>query len=466
MVTAYVKKSFIGSAAIAPLDPSRVSDRGAQAPKEQGVAIGPPSQRGDHQALNARASGFDSPLLRPVLEGPLGPEITAFREEGRVSDDPYESRVLLEELDRAQLLQLEKALRSSSKVNRSKAFAKPIRSKADQVDRVLSLLAGRAEIEEEPLFPFGHPLHEVMDSRLDEVRKLESDLTAWQAGKGEQPGGHQSVLLRMNMCIARGSLDDIANVSSKDLKTGYTEMTRLLHRVSDVGEAVENHSPNRLRALECREALIQGKYKPDDLRRDIAALEGKDGLAMEFAEVLFGVRRRPPPVLSGTREMLNYAPTCPDIIVKLADAAPEGAVLYDCGSGLGLVPMMYSFLTGNPAHGVERDPALCGRAKEAAAELGLEQVSFLEGDAREATYEEADLFFFFNPFNGSILETVFDRLKEVAKKKPIQVAQVGGGVPGNASSWLEPLRQSGSPSWYQSVPPEVFAQRDRPNSIG
>ncbi len=119
----------------------------------------------------------------------------------------------------------------------------------------------------------------------------------------------------------------------------------------------------------------------------------------------------------------------------MADALPAGSVLCDCGSGLGAVCLLYSFLSGRPSIGVERDPALVDRAKSAATEAGLSQVQFLEQDVRKADFSAADAFYFFNPFTGSIMDDVLQRLEAVARTKTIHLVGLASSF--DQIPWLE-----------------------------
>jgi hypothetical protein len=110
-------------------------------------------------------------------------------------------------------------------------------------------------------------------------------------------------------------------------------------------------------------------------------------------------------------------------------------VLVDLGAGLGKVVLLTRFLTGAAARGVELQPALVSRARAAAARMGLGDVSFAQGDAREADLSEGTVFYLYAPFTGPVLAEVMNRLRSVAVHRAIVVCALGVDVEREAP-WL------------------------------
>lgn len=126
-------------------------------------------------------------------------------------------------------------------------------------------------------------------------------------------------------------------------------------------------------------------------------------------------------------EMVFYQPTPARHIVDGVARAEITAddVVLDLGSGLGHVPLLVHVLTGARCIGVERDRAYVEVAAGAARELGLSQVRFVEGDAREADFSGVDVFYLFTPFVGTVLRDVVTRIEAEATRRAVRVVALG-----------------------------------------
>jgi SAM-dependent methyltransferase len=112
---------------------------------------------------------------------------------------------------------------------------------------------------------------------------------------------------------------------------------------------------------------------------------------------------------------------------------PRDTVL-DLGAGLGKFAMLARLLTGATVQGIEIQPALVERARSAAQRLGL-NVEFRLGDARQADFGEANVFYLYAPFSGLALRAVLARLEEHAKRRAIVVCALGVDLARDAP-WL------------------------------
>ncbi len=139
-------------------------------------------------------------------------------------------------------------------------------------------------------------------------------------------------------------------------------------------------------------------------------------------------------------EMVFYQPTPARHILEMIRASELGEddVLIDLGSGLGHVPMLASILTGARAIGIEVDAAYVHYARECAASLELERVTFVEADAREADLSAGTVFHLYTPFTGGMMRAVLDRLRNEGERRAIRVCTLGpcAGVVA-AETWLE-----------------------------
>ena len=110
--------------------------------------------------------------------------------------------------------------------------------------------------------------------------------------------------------------------------------------------------------------------------------------------------------------------------------------------------LLAALLTGARARGVEIDARLAATARDAAAGLGLDGVTVVDGDAREVDAGPADVFFLYVPFTGAALRAVLDRLEPDARARgahvcasPLDLARHPWLEPaGAACGWMEIYR--------------------------
>lgn len=200
-----------------------------------------------------------------------------------------------------------------------------------------------------------------------------------------------------------------------------------------------------------RSQIQSGAWTPAELREDFnlftrhqpgQAYYGPDDLDLLLDGVL-ELGDRPPSALADP-EMLHYEPAPARAILEFVDEAGRGPedVFYDVGAGLGRTAILAHLVSGAPARGVEYDAELWELARAGAARLGLRQVEFVQGDAREADYAGGTVFFLFTPFRGEIFRAVMARLRGRASEGPIRI-----GTFGPCSAWTaaQPwLRRSGT----------------------
>jgi hypothetical protein len=156
-----------------------------------------------------------------------------------------------------------------------------------------------------------------------------------------------------------------------------------------------------------------------------------------------------------TPEMVAYQPTPARHIFDLIARTPitPADTLVDLGSGLGHVPLLVSICTGIRTIGIELDPACINPARRSAQSLHLDNVTFLQQDAREADLSTATIFYLYTPFTGAILRTVLDALRREASTRKIRVCTLGPCTPLIASEpWLHAIgpTQSGRIAIFHS----------------
>lgn len=138
-----------------------------------------------------------------------------------------------------------------------------------------------------------------------------------------------------------------------------------------------------------------------------------------------------PYIASGLAEVLHA--------LDVTGLGPDDT-LVDVGAGLGKVVMLANLLTGARAEGVELDSALVGEARQGAKSLGLDRVSFVQGDARTAELAEARVYYLFSPFSAEVLDAVMARLRGIAERREVFVCASAAGC-----EWLTPV--SAPSSW-------------------
>jgi hypothetical protein len=126
-------------------------------------------------------------------------------------------------------------------------------------------------------------------------------------------------------------------------------------------------------------------------------------------------------------EKLFYQPTPAWHIFSLISltALTSDDVFVDLGSGLGHVPMMVSICTEARSLGIEIEATYVERAQQCARGLNLNQVTFIQQDAREADLSEGTVFYLYTPFVGSILRKVLKRLRREAAARQIRICCYG-----------------------------------------
>jgi SAM-dependent methyltransferase len=179
----------------------------------------------------------------------------------------------------------------------------------------------------------------------------------------------------------------------------------------------------------------------------------------------FGLEADAPSSAPPGDDLIGYHPSGVAPIVRAlleVPVAPDD-VFVDLGAGLGKVVLLAALLTGAAARGIELQPALVVRAREAASRLGL-AVRFDHGDVREADLGDGTVFFLYLPFTGGALAVVLDRLRVIAAKRQIVVCALGVDL--DRTSWL--ARRSLADFWlalYDSTVSGAAPRRARATSL-
>jgi SAM-dependent methyltransferase len=186
-------------------------------------------------------------------------------------------------------------------------------------------------------------------------------------------------------------------------------------------------------------------------------------------EAHLGIVPAPAPTPPGDH-LVGYHASGIAPIVRMLSEVPVTAedVVIDIGAGMGKVALLTRLLTGATARGIEVQPALVNKAREAAVRGGVDGVRFVEGDARHADLDDGTVFFLYAPFTGPVLTEVVRRLGAVASRRAIVVCSLGIDVD-RVAPWL--ARRPIESFWltiYDSVHPGVPLRgpRDRSPMLG
>jgi len=132
-------------------------------------------------------------------------------------------------------------------------------------------------------------------------------------------------------------------------------------------------------------------------------------------------------VLRLESEMVPYQPTPARHIFDLIarTALTERDSLVDLGSGLGHVALTASICTKANCTGIELEPSYVDCARKAARSLNLNNVRFIQGDARAANLSDGTVFYLYTPFSGAILRDVLNLLRQEAVTREIRICTFG-----------------------------------------
>jgi hypothetical protein len=133
----------------------------------------------------------------------------------------------------------------------------------------------------------------------------------------------------------------------------------------------------------------------------------------------------PPPDNELPRGGVPYLPVAVDAITEIVREVPLRSTdtFVDIGCGLGRVVILGHLLTGATGIGVDVQSHLVARAKETAATLKLDRVSFITANAADVEVD-GTVYFMYAPCNGALLARVMERMAAVAKRHPITVCTV------------------------------------------
>jgi Methyltransferase domain len=126
-------------------------------------------------------------------------------------------------------------------------------------------------------------------------------------------------------------------------------------------------------------------------------------------------------------DMVFYQPTPATQIFEFIRRIrlKEQDILVDLGAGLGHVPLLAAICSSARCIGIECEPAYVASARKSAGALGLNNVTFLQQDVRDADLSSGSLFYLYTPFTGTLLHDVMSMLRHEAAQREIRIGTLG-----------------------------------------
>ena len=227
------------------------------------------------------------------------------------------------------------------------------------------------------------------------------------------------------------ALDDL-EVYLPDGPAGQPIATTLLHRARAIYSRLQSVNLSLYKSI--RRDIQRGagrasllEWMPDG--NDAANLTNSGGYDY-LDELISGVLQFEEPsaeVVQLEPEMVAYQPTPARHIFDLIGrtALTERDYLIDLGSGLGHVTLMSSICTSANCTGIELEPSYVDCGRKSVQSLNLNNVRFIQGDARAADLSHGTVFYLYTPFSGAILRDVLNSLRQEAVKREIRVCTFG-----------------------------------------
>ncbi len=99
-------------------------------------------------------------------------------------------------------------------------------------------------------------------------------------------------------------------------------------------------------------------------------------------------------------------------------------VVYDLGCGYGRVVLYGALVTEAQWRGVDIVPHRIAEAQGIKEKFKIDNAQFRLGNVADQDFSDGTIFYLFDPFEQSILETVARRLEEIAKVRKIRVVSL------------------------------------------
>ncbi|MFO0722591.1 MAG: hypothetical protein U1E65_02330 [Myxococcota bacterium] len=185
-----------------------------------------------------------------------------------------------------------------------------------------------------------------------------------------------------------------------------------------------------------RAALATGKYGVADFAADLRALPPHAW--DHFSVRLFDVYRVPTRETPKDKLMVDYVQTGVQTIFEIVPELGPSDVLYDIGSGLGLVVLLLEFLTPARIKGVEIEPAYHRVLEERIRRFGRVRATSILGAAEAHDYSDATAIYMYYPMRGERMNRLMQKIEADTRGRPLRVYSTGHASDALAElPWLE-----------------------------
>lgn len=256
-------------------------------------------------------------------------------------------------------------------------------------------------------------LVEINDALADLFERLEHDRSLLEAGQLrervralDELEAYVSDEARVGVALQQRARDICGQLEAVN-RTLYDSIRRSIQLGEGRGELLEwmpdwsgaGELTNR-RGYDYLDDLISGVLRLEEPSKEVARLES---------------------------EMVAYQPTPARHIFDFTRRAglTERDWLIDLGSGLGHVALVASICTGARCSGIELEPSYIECARKCAQSLKLNNVTFVQGDARAADLSSGTAFYLYTPFTGGVLRDVLNSLRREASQREIRIGTFG-----------------------------------------
>jgi len=184
------------------------------------------------------------------------------------------------------------------------------------------------------------------------------------------------------------------------------------------------------------ERLRRGEYGPAEYAADLRALPPYSW--DPFTTRLFDVHRLPAREKGKSALMVDYVATSVHSVFEIVPDLSAEDVLYDIGSGLGLVVLLLAFLSPARIRGVEIEPAFQRVAAARAQDFGLHRAESILGAAEAQNYSEATALYLYYPVRGELMDQVMAKVRRDTEGRPLKIYSTGKASQALAElDWLE-----------------------------
>jgi hypothetical protein len=192
--------------------------------------------------------------------------------------------------------------------------------------------------------------------------------------------------------------------------------------------ALEARQTRAVRRLQAR--VAHGRFTPEGLRRAfrrlVDATQPYDALDELWSRLFIPQVPEEPRIILDP-DAVAYQPTPARAVLQLLERLPlsDADLVYDLGSGLGLVVQALALLSPARAVGLELEPSYLSSSERSAQALHLHRARFQMSDLKLADLRGATVYYLYTPLRGKALEDLFARIQGASREREVRIATYG-----------------------------------------